>query len=166
MSRECLFVIGTNKIDSPLAEVFAAIGDALGKKTRVFIVNERGTYELGRDDSQMPTTDCACRTLSAYGGQSFRLLLFDASSLDAGCNPSAGLLVWRSYFLSLHPEMETQTIWIDKVMDFFNQETPAVWWTGLVLPPEYSVKALLGHRWMKEMGSLAHDEANNKGKIR
>ncbi|MFH2124590.1 MAG: hypothetical protein ABIJ50_14050 [Pseudomonadota bacterium] len=168
MTVEYIIVIGTDQSTSenPLARVLDSIGNALGKKIRVFVVTKTGTYEFGRDDIPMPTTDCACRTLSVQGVQSCRLLLFDASSPDAGCNPSAGLLVWQAYYLTLHPEMETKATWIDQVMDFFDQETAVVWWTGLVLPPEYSVKALLGHRWMKEMGSLAHDEANNKEKAR
>jgi len=166
MTVEYLIVIGTDQSSSenPLARVLASIGNALGKKNRVFVVTKAGTYEFGRDHIPMPTTDCACRTLTVQGVQTCRLLLFDASSLDAGCNPSAGLLVWQAYYRTLHPEMETKAIWIDKVMDFFDQETPAIWWSGLVLPGEFSINNLLGNRWMKEMTGLAHDEANNKRK--
>jgi hypothetical protein len=166
MSCEYLFVIGTNKMDSPLAEVLAAIGKAMGKKTTVYVVNESGTFEFGKNEILEQTTVCVRRILSAHEGQPLRLLLFDAVSLEAGCNPLPGLYLWRSSFLAHHPEIEAKTIWIDQVMDFFDQETAAVWWTGLVLPEKFSVKVILDQRWKTEMGSLAHDEANNKGKTR
>lgn len=168
MTTEYIVVIGTDKteFDTPLAGTFSAIAKALGKKARIFVATKTGTYEIDCDDRRpSPSTECARLVLSSLNAKSYRLLLFDASSIGKECNPQPALVVWRTYYLSLCLGVETKTIWIDKAFDFFQSDIPAVWWTGLTIPSECSVRSLVSQRWENEMQSLAHDR-NHLGEAR
>jgi len=157
MDCEYLVVIGTERDDSPLAGVLAAIGKGLGKVVRIYLVADQRSREW-EGQSFQPSTELAGQALAALDGRAARLLLFEASTVEKPFNPLSGLLVWQALYHRQYPGAKKQCVWLDCVLDFFTLDSPAVWWSGLVLPVgDLSVTALAGPTWEREMKSLAHD---------
>lgn len=166
-----IIVIGTETKgkNSPLAMALAAISRAMDKTTRIFLCTPTGTCEFG-SNRKIPATDCARRILCDEGGAIPRLLLFDAVSFDKALKPSAGLLVWLEYYLSMCMDTvsvstNTDPKWISLegvVTEFLSKDEKGLWWTGIVTPGGYEIEHLAKNRWNEVMNSLSHQQQNSR----
>lgn len=158
-------VIGKEKDtgDNPLAATLYQIGKKMGKDIRVFVTSSTGTCEFGSKAEKKLTKDVVSETLASFDKFDYQLLLFDAESISGTLKPVSGLLVWYQYYSSL--QSGTTTSYKD-ILDFLNEESNGLWWTGFVEPKKYDVVTLAETRWERINSRLKPHASRKQGAAR